>query len=76
MSRDGNCYDNAAAESLFTTLKQELVHQGRFATREQAMQAIFEYIEVLYNRVRRHSKLGSLSPVEFGRRYYERSNDA
>jgi len=72
MSRKGNCYDNAAAESLFATLKKELVQLQRFATREQARQAIFEYIEVFYNRILRHSKLGNLSPSEFERRYYER----
>lgn len=70
MSRKGNCYDNAAAESFFATLKKELVHQRRFATRAQAQEAIFEYIEVFYNRLRRHSKLGNLAPVEFERRYY------
>lgn len=70
MSRKGNCYDNAAAESFFATLKKELVHQSRFATREQAKEAIFEYIEVFYNRLRRHSKIGNLAPVEFERRYY------
>jgi len=70
MSRKGNCYDNAAAESFFATLKKELVHQRRFATREQARQAIFEYIEVFYNRIRRHSQLGNLAPAEFERRYY------
>jgi putative transposase len=70
MSRKGSCYDNAAAESLFATLKKELVHQRRFATREEARQAIFEYIEVFCNRIRRHSQIGNLAPAEFARRYY------
>jgi len=67
MSRRGNCYDNAAVESFFGTLKQELVRRQRFATREVARQAAFEYIEVWYNRQRRHSSLGYLSPAEFER---------
>ncbi len=70
MSRRGNCYDNAAAESFFATLKKELVHLRRFATRAEAKRAIFEYIEVFYNRVRRHSRIGNLAPAEFERRYY------
>jgi transposase InsO family protein len=64
MSRVGNCYDNAVAESFFGTLKAECVtHQ--FATHAQARTTIFEYIEVWYNRQRLHSSLGYLSPVEF-----------
>jgi transposase InsO family protein len=65
MSGVGNCYDNAAMESFFATLKKELVHQERFATRAQARQRIFEYIEVFYNRERRHSALGYQSPCRF-----------
>jgi putative transposase len=65
MSRRGNCYDNAAMESFFGTLKRELVHQEHYATREQARRSIFEYIEVFYNRQRRHSALDYVSPVEF-----------
>lgn len=65
MSRKGNCYDNAPAESLFASLKRELVHQARFATRQQARAAIFWWIEVWYNRRRRHSSLGYLSPEQF-----------
>jgi putative transposase len=64
MSRVGNCYDNAAMESFFATLKAECA-TGQFATRSQARTAIFEYIEVWYNRQRLHSTLGYLSPVEF-----------
>jgi putative transposase len=68
MSRVGNCYDNAVAESFFGTLKAECVtHQ--FATHAQARTTIFEYIEVWYNRQRLHSSLGYLSPVEFEQQY-------
>ena len=66
MSRVGNCYDNAVAESFFGTLKTECV-TGQFATRALAHTSIFEYIEVWYNRQRLHSTLGYLSPVEFER---------
>lgn len=65
MSRRGNCYDNAYAESFFHTLKVELVHRRRFKTRAEAMMAIFEYIEVWYNRRRLHSSLGYLSPADY-----------
>jgi len=65
MSRKGNCWDNAVAESFFHTLKVELVHGHRFAERETLRQAVFEYIEVDYNRTRRHSALGYVSPERF-----------
>ena len=65
MSRTGNCYDNAAMESFWSTLKTELVCHERYATREQARLSVFEYIEVFYNRVRRHSSLGYKSPEAF-----------
>lgn len=65
MSRKGNCYDNACAESFFATLKRELIYGQRFKTRAEARQAIFEYIEVFYNRIRLHSYLGYMSPVEY-----------
>jgi len=68
MSRHGNCWDNAPVESFFGTLKQELVHRCRFATREAARREVFEYIEVWYNRQRRHSSLGYVSPAEFERK--------
>jgi transposase InsO family protein len=67
MSRRGNCYDNAYAESFFHTLKVELVHRRRFATRAEASAAIFEYIEVWYNRKRMHSALGYKSPIAYER---------
>lgn len=65
MSRKGNCWDNAVVESFFHTLKVELVHHRRYLTREEARQDIFEWIEVFYNRQRRHSTLGYRSPAEF-----------
>ena len=65
MSRRGNCWDNAVAESFFATLKLDLVFRRTFRTRREARQAIFNYIEVFYNRQRRHSYLGYLSPAEF-----------
>ena len=65
MSRKGNCWDNACVESFFGTLKRELVYHRRYVTREEARQDIFEYIEVFYNRQRRHSTLGYHSPAEY-----------
>ena len=65
LSRKGNCWDNACVESFFGTLKRELVYHRHYATREDATQDIFEYIEVFYNRKRRHSTLGYDSPAEF-----------
>jgi len=65
MSGKGNCYDNAAMESFWATLKTELVHQQNYATRQEAEMSIFEYIEVFYNRVRLHSTLGYVSPEAF-----------
>lgn len=65
MSRRGCCYDNAAAESFWHTLKNELIYRTSFQTRDQARTEIFEYIEVFYNRTRRHTSIGNLSPVDF-----------
>jgi putative transposase len=65
MSRAGDCYDNAPTESLWSTLKRELAHQRPFATRGHARTAVFQYIEVFYNRRRLHSRLGYLSPEAF-----------
>ena len=65
MSRRGNCWDNAVVESFFYTLQTELVFHRRYLTREEARQDISEWIEVFYNRVRRHSTLGYRSPAEF-----------
>lgn len=65
MSSKGNCYDNAPTESFFSTLKRELIYRERYQTRDEAMKSLFEYIEVFYNRQRRHSTLGYLSPLQF-----------
>ena len=65
MSRKGNCYDNAVAESFFGTLKSELVMHEDYRSHEEAKQSLFEYIEVFYNRQRRHSYIGYLSPSEY-----------
>jgi transposase InsO family protein len=67
MSRVAQCWDNAPVESFFASLKRELVHDEQYTTREQAKASIFEYVEVFYNRVRRHSSLGFVSPAEFER---------
>lgn len=67
MSRKGDCYDNAVAESFFSSLKTELVDHEDYRTREQARQSLFEYIELFYNRRRRHSYLGYVSPDEYER---------
>jgi putative transposase len=72
MSRKGNCYDNAPMESFWGTLKNELVYHQRYATREQAIREITEYIEVFYNRQRRQERLGYLSPTQYERQFYER----
>jgi putative transposase len=65
MSRKGNCYDNAPMESFWGSLKNELIHHQRYATRADAETAIKEYIEIFYNRQRRHSRLGYVSPAQF-----------
>jgi putative transposase len=69
MSRRANCWDNAVAESFFATLKMELVYQTQWSTRDQARTAVFEYIESFYNRRRRHSAIGYLSPSQFELRH-------
>lgn len=68
MSRRGNCYDNAVAESFFSSLKNELIHHSSFKTRDEAKTAIFEYVEVFYNRQRRHQSLDYCSPVDYERK--------
>lgn len=65
MSRKGNCYDNAAMESFFGTLKQELIHHAHYRTREEAKTSIFEYIEVFYNHQRKHSAIHYKAPMAF-----------
>lgn len=70
MSGKGNCYDNAVAESFFKTLKSELIYQNHFQTRKEAKIAIFDYIETFYNKERRHSTLGNISPEQYLNNYY------
>jgi len=65
MSRKGNCWDNAVMESFYRSIKTELIHHEDFQTRDESRHAIFEYIEVFYNRRRRHSTLGYVSPCEY-----------
>jgi transposase InsO family protein len=65
MGRKGDCYDNAVAESFFSTLKNELIHDRRYEDREQARSDIFDYIEVFYNRQRLHQSLGYISPTDY-----------
>ena len=67
VSRKRNCWDNSVLESFFSSLKRELLGGAPFESRAVARQAIFEYIEVFYNRRRRHSSLGYLTPLEFER---------
>ena len=67
MSRVGNCWDNAVVESFFATLTKELLDDHEFDTRDQARREIFEFIEIWYNRKRRHSSLGYRSPDEYDR---------
>jgi transposase InsO family protein len=69
MSRKGNCYDNAPMESFWGSLKNELVHHHRYATRADAQAAIQEYIESFYNRQRRHSRLGNVPPALFAENF-------
>lgn len=68
MSRKGNCWDNAPMESFFSRLKVELIYTEQFGSIEEAKSGIFEYIEVFYNRLRRHSAIGYVAPAEFERR--------
>jgi transposase InsO family protein len=77
MSRKGNCYDNAVVESFFASLKRERVYQRNYRTKLEAQQDIFHYIEVWYNRKRRHSTLGYQSPEQYEQHYqYQLANCA
>ena len=69
MRRRGDCYDNAVAESFFSTLEHELGGEAKWAAHREAMQAVSEYIDGFYNPTRRHSTIGGLSPIEFERRF-------
>lgn len=74
MSRSGNCYDNAVMESFFGSLKTELVNQQHYQTHRQARGSVFEYLEGFYNRERRHSSLGYLSPEQYEKRHQQSYN--
>jgi len=74
MSRKGNCYYNAPIESIWGTMKNELVFHRHYRTREQAIREITEYIEIFYNRQRRQKRPGYLSPVIYEQQFYERSD--
>ncbi len=76
MSRKGNCWDNAMMESFFGSVKTEWVYGKDYQTREEAKNDLFKYIEVFYNRQRRHASLGYLSPAEFERQYEVTQNQA
>ena len=72
MSRKGDCWDNAPMESFFGTLKTESLHHYKFKTREEAKRVTFEYIEVFYNRIRRHAKINNQSPAKFAKACMEK----
>ena len=75
MSKKGNCYDNAVVESFWVTLKKECPGNSIFSSRDEAKIAVFEYIEVYYNRKRRHSSLGYLSPAHYEKQMIEMGDD-
>ncbi len=70
-SRKGECHDNAVAENFFNTIKTELINQQTYQTREQSKSGIFEYIEVFYNKIRRHSTIDYQPPNDFERLFYQ-----
>jgi putative transposase len=72
MSRRGNCWDNAVAESFFSNLKKEKIRRTVFKTREEARQALFHYIEMFYNPKRRHTSNDRVSPNEYERQYFQK----
>jgi putative transposase len=76
LSRRGNCFDNAPMENCWGSLKNELVHHQRYATRADARAAIQEYIESFYNRQRRHSRLGNIPPALFAEKFSEQRQAA
>jgi len=76
LSRKGECWDNAVGESWFATLKEELIHRRSWATREQVRRAVFDFIEVFYNRQRLHSSLGYLTPAEYEQIHHHNAAEA
>jgi putative transposase len=75
MSKKGDCYDNAAGESFWGTLKEECLGRNVYRTRKDAKAAVFDYIEIFYNRKRKHSFLGYMSPVAYEERVKERERE-
>ncbi|WP_246067672.1 IS3 family transposase, partial [Paenibacillus koleovorans] len=73
MSRKGNCYDNACIESFHSLLKKELIYRTKFITKREAYEAIFRYVEFIYNRKRIHSSIGYLSPVQFAAQFKKKA---
>ena len=71
VSRKGDCWDNAPMESFFGTLKTECLHHFKFKTRDQARQVVFEYIEVFYNRIRRHATIQNHVPADYAQQFYK-----
>ena len=71
MSRKGDCWDNAPMESFFGTLKTECLHHFKFKTRDQARQVVFDYIEVFYNRIRRHATIQNQVPADYAQKFYK-----
>ena len=72
MSRKGNCWDNAVAESFFSILKSELVYQTNFYNKQDALQKVFEYIEIYYNRQRKHSTIGYMNPSQYEDQFWKK----
>lgn len=72
MSRKGNCYDNAPMESVWGSLKNELLNHTQYKTRQQTQDEITEHIEIFYNRQRRHSRLGNVSPAQFAKQHWQK----
>ena len=72
MSRRGNCHDNAVAKSFFQLLKRERIRRKTYATRDEARQDVFDYIDMFYNPKRRHSVSNRLSPIEYEKQFFER----
>jgi len=73
MGSKGDCFDNAVAESFFATIKKELIHGRSWPTKAEPRTEVFEYIEIFFNRRRRHSTLGMLSPTQFERNHHQQT---
>jgi putative transposase len=75
MSRKGNCYDNACAETFFSTIKCEMLYHKKYQTREQARRDIFWFVEQFYNRKRRHTAINYQTPAEYRAKYYQKQQE-